>query len=321
MCTPRTDILNLDDMDKNTWLAKRRAIEEVILRRGFYEGGWKHFLLSRDWFWRPAIRLALFCCGLLGRGYRNATHLTLRRLCLSFSNLPPAFDGFRILHISDPHIDKTPQLANVVADMVKRLPVDLCVVTGDFRFEMAGACEGVYGPMEVLLREVQSVEGAYGILGNHDSYELDHGLEQIGLRMLTNRGVRISRGSQAIFLAGVDDPNTYRLHDLQAALRDSTAGEFRVLLAHSPELYDQADRAGVSLYLCGHTHGGQICLPSGRPLRLDATSPPEYGRGVWRHGAMTGVTSSGMGCAVVPVRYNCPPEIAVIELRNGRGML
>ena len=81
-----------------------------------------------------------------------------------------------------------------------------------------------------------------------------------------------------------------------------------VLLSHTPEPYRHAAHAGFDLMLCGHTHGGQICLPNGRPVLTDADSPRSLARGAWRYNGMTGYTATGSGTSIVDVRLNCPPR-------------
>jgi uncharacterized protein len=89
---------------------------------------------------------------------------------------------------------------------------------------------------------------------------------------------------------------------------------FKVLLVHTPELVAEAETHGIDLYLCGHTHGGQICVPFLGPVISGANCPRRYIRGAWRHKRMQGYTSAGVGVSVVPVRFFCPPEIVVLEL-------
>jgi len=86
---------------------------------------------------------------------------------------------------------------------------------------------------------------------------------------------------------------------------------FSNLISHTPEIYRQAAHANFNVLLGGHTHGGQICLPGGVPLTLDSVLPRSMGAGPWKHGEMIGYTSVGAGSAVVPVRFNCPPEITL----------
>ena len=128
----------------------------------------------------------------------------------------------------------------------------------------------------------------------------------------------IVRGGTRRWIIGVDDPHHYGCDDLDGALEAVPANAFKVVLAHSPEMFDQAAAAGIHLYLCGHTHAGQIRLPwIGAPL-LNADCPRAYAHGQWQHGAMLGYTSAGVGCSLLPVRYNCPPEIVLIELVKKR---
>ena len=92
--------------------------------------------------------------------------------------------------------------------------------------------------------------------------------------------------------------------------------EFSILLSHTPEIYRQAAHAGFDIMLSGHTHGGQICLPGGIAVTLDSVLPRRLGSGAWRHGGMTGYTSKGAGCSIIPVRFNCPPEITLHHLKS-----
>ena len=87
--------------------------------------------------------------------------------------------------------------------------------------------------------------------------------------------------------------------------------EFSILISHTPEVYRQAARADFNLLLSGHTHGGQICLPGGIPIKLDSVLPRSMGSGLWKYHDMLGYTSLGAGSSVVPVRFNCPPEITL----------
>jgi predicted MPP superfamily phosphohydrolase len=89
---------------------------------------------------------------------------------------------------------------------------------------------------------------------------------------------------------------------------------FKVLLVHTPEIFREAQECGIDLYLCGHTHGGQICLPLIGPVISHANCPREYTRGVWKYRNLQGYTSTGVGTSGVPVRFLCPPEIGLIEL-------
>jgi predicted MPP superfamily phosphohydrolase len=94
------------------------------------------------------------------------------------------------------------------------------------------------------------------------------------------------------------------------------SNEFSILLSHTPEIYQQAAHADFSLLLSGHTHGGQICLPGRIPITLDSVLPRYMGSGFWTNRDTNGYTSVGVGCSIVPVRFNCPPEITLHFLQS-----
>src|SRR5216684_1671382 len=139
----------------------------------------------------------------------------------------------------------------------------------------------------------------------------------MGIRMLLNECETISRGDEAIYLAGIDDAHYYRVDNIEKAASEIPDDGLSILLSHTPEIYRQAAHAGFDLLLSGHTHGGQICLPGSIPITLDSVLPRRMGAGAWRYRNMIGYTSVGVGSCIVPVRINCPPEIALHHLRCG----
>ena len=164
-------------------------------------------------------------------------------------------------------------------------------------------CGGLRGPL-------------YGVLGNHDTIRMVPGLEEMGIHMLLNECVPISRDGQSIYLAGIDDAHYYRVDNIEKAAAEIPHGAFSILLSHTAEIYRQAAHAGFDLLLSGHTHGGQICLPGSIPITLSAVLPRTMGAGGWKYHEMIGYTSVGAGTAVVPVRINCLPEITLHHLRR-----
>lgn len=265
-------------------------------------------------FLRSALRIA----GLYSRGIRNALAPVVRHLQFHFDDLPHSFVGFRMLHLADLHIDGLDGLAEIVAEHVSGLEADLCVMTGDYRFGLQGPCDRVYPRLRTILSSIQTTWGIVGILGNHDEADMAVELENLGIRMLINDAIAIEKEGSRLWVLGVDDPHCPGYSDLNGTLATVPRDAFKVLLAHSPEMYSEASIAGIHLYLSGHTHAGQIRLPGGRALVANATCPRSYAEGRWQHGAMLGYTSAGVGCALLPVRYNCAPEITLIELGKSR---
>lgn len=261
------------------------------------------------------IRASLRLIGLHERARRNARALRVREHEAALARLPRAFDGYTILHISDPHLDLGPDIPEALIERVRGLDYDLCVLTGDYRTQ-------IYGPhaptLEALARVRPHLKGpVYAVLGNHDTIRMVPGLEALDVRVLLNESDAIRRGAAALYLAGIDDAHYYRLHDFARARRAIPPQAPAILLSHTPEAYAEAAAAGFALMLSGHTHGGQICLPGGIPLITDADCPRRYARGAWRHGTLLGYTSAGSGSSVVDVRLNCPPEVTLHRLRCG----
>jgi len=300
--------------DRGPLWRKRKAIElghfEARLTRG---RGSFHFenLTSLT----SALTTALRLTGLRARGERNALRAVVRPIRFVFDSLPEAFHGFRMLHLSDLHIDGLAGLAESLCERLQDIEVDLCVLTGDYRFAVHGPCHNVYYHMEKVLAAVRARCGIVGVLGNHDFAEEADALERMGVRMLMNEAQEVREGPDSVWVVGLDDAHYYGCDDLPGALTHVPADAFKILLVHSPEIINEAERAGMSLYLCGHTHAGQICLPGLGPVFTNASCPRKYTYGTWCYGGIQGYTSAGAGSSGVPVRFFCPPEIGLIELR------
>ena len=281
-------------------------------------GRWGKKSPFSDWLERkvttPLLKRGLEIAGLYTKGARNALRPVVRNIRLHYSRLPAAFDGFEILHLSDLHIDGIDGLSGILADMLSELEADLCVLTGDYRFETHGPHEAVYERMESILASVSAKHGVFGILGNHDASEMAFRFEELGVRMLINEAAEVAGGDASIWVIGVDDPYDYQCHDLESALLPVPPDSFKILLAHTPDMFEEASDSGIHLYLCGHTHGGQIRLPGIGHLIQNARCPRSHAYGHWTRNGMHGYTSPGIGCSTLPIRFNCSPEIVVIEL-------
>jgi predicted MPP superfamily phosphohydrolase len=156
----------------------------------------------------------------------------------------------------------------------------------------------------------------FAVLGNHDSIRMAPELEGMGIRLLLNENVTLRQGADQLYLAGIDDAHYFRVHNLEKSAQGIPGQAASILLSHTPEVYRQAAHTGFDVMLCGHTHGGQICLPGGIPLTLDSRCPRYMGAGSWRYHTMTGYTSVGAGTSIVDVRLNCPPEITLHTLQR-----
>ena len=250
----------------------------------------------------------------LGMFARNkALALQLEHNALQLQQLPAELNGYRVLQISDLHFpeQRDLELEEGIASLAADTAHDLAVLTGDYRDRSVGPFEGALDAMQALRPHLATQ--AIVILGNHDSIDMVEPLGDMGYEVLINRTIRIERGSASFDVLGVDDPSYYGMHDLEACLKMSFSPH-RLLLAHSPDLFVAAANAGIDAYLCGHTHGGQLCLPGGYPMYGNTGAPARMVSGAWLEGQMCGYTSRGAGTSIVVARSFCPPELTLHTL-------
>jgi predicted MPP superfamily phosphohydrolase len=244
----------------------------------------------------------------------EANSLSLERVEIRLKRLPPKLDGFKIIHLSDTHhspftalehIERTVKIAN-------RLKPDMFLLTGDY----VSHHREYIAPVAEVLGGLKASYGVHACLGNHDHWTdadlVTHMFRGEGINVLVNQGFRFEARGASFWLAGVDDYMVGKT-DVPAALRGSYPDEMKLLLAHNPIIFREAARVAVDLTLSGHTHGGQIkirdeekrILPK-RKLKAGLHS---------RRNSQIYITR-GIGTVVVPMRYQCPPEISLLELRT-----
>jgi predicted MPP superfamily phosphohydrolase len=290
---------------------QRLGIETENEQRVF--GGGLNFFHIENWYSAHSlIRNSLKLSGLYWRGRKNAARVEVRHNDIRLNGLPEAFHGYTILQISDLHVDSNEGATRRLIEISPQLEYDACVLTGDYRGK-------TYGPIDDTLAGMSRLRAClkdpvYGVLGNHDTIRMLPGLEDMGIRMLLNESVKVERGDSCIYLAGIDDAHYYRVDNIEKAAAGVPQEGVSILLSHTPEIFRQAAHANFDLLLGGHTHGGQICLPGGIPVTLDASLPRRMGAGPWTYHRMHGYTSVGAGTSVVTVRLNCLPEITLHHL-------
>ena len=294
-------------------VARRLAVEDKretqLIGQGTLLFNVENWSLA-PWLVETALKLA----GLHGRARRNADRVEMRRNLVTSTRLPAAFDGFSILQLSDLHTDISRGAMGHLMDIVRYIDCDICVLTGDYRGKTFGPFEQSLALMGDVCARIK--RPLYGVLGNHDSIRMTPALEAMGILMLFNEQEPIARDGATIHLAGIDDAHFYRTDDIPRAATAIPRDAFSILLAHTPESYREAAAAGFDLMLSGHTHGGQLCLPGGIAIKLEARLPRRMGRGAWRFGELAGYTSTGAGTSLAPVRLNCPAEITLHTLRR-----
>lgn len=298
------------------WAATRSVMESVVLARKRSgkksRSHWDFFL-----FLLKIFAFLLKLTGYYRKGYGNAKTIMVNEFPLTFPNLPDAFNGFRILHLSDLHIDSIPGFASLIIHKIKELHFDLCLLTGDYRRDISGSFSHILKPVMILSKYIQAPYGTFAVLGNHDTYLMARYEQESGMELLINESVEILRDGQKILITGTDDP--FNFFTEPALLCFETRNyDFKIALVHTSELAKVASEKKYDLYLCGHTHGGQICLKEGVPLISHQFEGKQYNHGIWTIGNMTGYTSRGAGVSGMPVRFNCPAEVTVITLNNGK---
>lgn len=297
-------------------LEKRLLIQASHWARLNHQGA-GIFRLEQHFPLDAIVAFALTASGLFHRARANHLSPRLVERTWLLPRLPAAFDGFRLLHLTDLHLDLDPEFTDALIARLRPIKCDAIVVTGDFRNSTRDDFFPAMAEAKRLLAALPPVP-RFGILGNHDFIEQLPHLEDAGLRMLLNESAFVERDGARLWFAGIDDPHFYQTHDLAAASAGIPRDACTVLLAHSPEIADELPADRFDLVLCGHTHGGQLCLPGGRWLHVPIKNQPsERIRGAWRAAGAHGYTSAGTGSCAVPARLNCPGEFTLHHLRSG----
>jgi uncharacterized protein len=267
----------------------------------------------------------------LGQAARSALsepfRLTVEHHKIFLRRLPRAFDGLRVVQLSDIHhspFTSREQIERAV-ETANSLRPDIIALTGDYVSK-----ERAYAaPCAELMGRLRARHGVFAVLGNHDHWTdaalITDLFRAEGITVLVNQGMRFEKDGAALWLAGVDD-TMVGLEDLPLALAGAREDELKLLLAHNPIILRRAERAGVDLVLSGHTHGGQVTLRSDRSDRSERSNRPGASvrprrrlvKGLAKRGETQIYVTRGLGTVVLPVRFGCPPEVSLLELRSGR---
>lgn len=230
-------------------------------------------------------------------------------------NLPPEFDGYRVVFLSDTHVipSRRDYFRDVVAQ-TRTLDPDLILLGGDlvtFRRHIALMSD-------VLLDGLAARDSVYAVLGNHDYWsgagEVTAALKRKGVETLTNRGIDLRRGEAKLTVAGIDE--VYRgTPDIDSALR--AAATVRIAFSHHPDIINEVRDQRIDLLLCGHTHGGQIRLPFFGALFVPSVHEGLYVSGFHRVRNVLMYVGRGIG-GVPPTRVLCKAELPTFVLRAAK---
>lgn len=286
---------------------------------------------SRVLHW-AGIAAALVVCGCALYGIvRGPRRLEVREVTVSFPNLPPSFDGYRIVQISDLHVGtygSDPSFVEKVAERVNALQADAVVFTGD----VINISPEELEPHRAALSSFRARDGVWSVLGNHDyggyaRYDTPDGAEkacarvieterQLGWHLLLNDHAVIERNGEQIVIAGVENdgrPPFPSRGDLTKAKQGVADSIFTVLLSHDPSHWrrEVLPTRAADLTLSGHTHAMQFEIFGFSP---SAWNYPEWG-GLYREGDRMLYVSKGVG-GTAPFRFGAWPEIIVLTLKR-----
>ena len=246
----------------------------------------------------------------------NVNTLEVTKYVVENKKVPKEFDGYNIVQISDLHSKLFGENNKKLIQKIKSLNPDIVVVTGD----LIDGENNNYNVALDFMKEISKLYRVYYIIGNHEQKSLN----------LDNNKVEIVKGDSNINLYGLTVPySCYKyLFDnqettsididfLEEKLGKVDREQFNILLAHTPFYFDEYEKWGADLTLCGHVHGGIVRLPLvGGLLSPDRKFFPKYDLGEYIKNKSTMIVSKGLGGSKVLIRVNCKPEIVNIKLKN-----
>jgi predicted MPP superfamily phosphohydrolase len=237
--------------------------------------------------------------------------LSLVRADLPVSGLPSSHEGLRIGLITDVHHSAavTAEAVTRAVDLLRSVSPDIVVLGGDY---VTYGNRAYVEPVAELLAPLASApHGSFAVLGNHDDdRDMAAALDRNRFEVLKDRHTRIVIGGEPLDLAGIRFW-TRRIEHVAAVLKGT--GPNTILLAHDPRRLTQAVQLNIPLVLSGHTHGGQVVLPG-----VGAVAKKDFPilSGYLQQTNTSLFVSRGVGTVYVPVRLNCPPDVALLTLRR-----
>jgi predicted MPP superfamily phosphohydrolase len=252
--------------------------------------------------------------------WNQALDICVQEKRLAIPRLGPEHDGLRIAHLSDLHMSGriTKAYFQKVVEHVNRCEPDLVAITGDL-VERDQCLDWIPD----TLGQLQAPGGRYYVLGNHDRNvdikRLHQELDRAGLVHLGGRWRQVDVRGVPLIVAGNELPWFGPAADLSDCPMHATGGApLRILLSHSPDQFEWAEQRQVDLMLAGHNHGGQVRLPVLGAILAPSLHGVRYAAGAYQHGHTVMHVSRGTS-SMTPLRFLCPPEIAILTLCSATG--
>lgn len=275
---------------------------------------------------RKVLIFIIVCVFTLVFLYFENNFITITKITIKSPKLPDAFDGYKIVHLSDLHNKGFGKGQKYLVKKIKDAQPDLIVFTGDL-------IDSRHFDAEVslqLIRQIVKIAPTYFVTGNHEWWSgkfefLEKVMKENGIHVLRNTCDRIGKGKDGIYITGIDDPaSTQGIYDerkaaeseIKQAVNEIKENDvFNILLAHRPEMFQVYNEYGFDLVLSGHAHGGQVRLPFiGGLIAPNQGFFPQYTSGEYKRGNCTMIVSRGLGNSIIPQRLFNHPEIVVLTL-------
>ena len=229
----------------------------------------------------------------------------------------PSNEKIKIVHISDLHFHNIGERELNTIRIIEKLNPDIIAITGDL-IEKRESIDELLDFLDKMRRIAQ----VYLVYGNWDHEsganltDLKNKIEALDVEVLVNENVKAKVNEIELYIIGVDDPSTGKAN-LEKALENVPSGALTILLAHSPEIIDEAASHKIDLVLVGHTHGGQVVIPGYGPLFLPVSKEyRKYASGLFKIDSTYMYVNRGLGTSILPVRLFCPPEVTLIVLEG-----
>ena len=252
------------------------------------------------------------------------TAVEVNKVIVYFNDLPEAFNGYRIAHISDLHNARFGKNNEDILELLKSASPDMIAITGD----MIDSDKTDVGVAVRFVTEAVKIAPCFYVTGNHEAWvnksvyaELEEKMKAAGVTVLHDSAFSVEKDGTYVSLIGMDDTEYAARNSVMNSIDErlgtlSSTESFTVLLSHRPELFEEYCEAGIDLVLSGHAHGGQFRLPIiGGIAAPDQGLFPKYDAGRFSDGNTTMIVSRGIGNSIIPIRFNNRPEIVLIELR------
>jgi uncharacterized protein len=249
--------------------------------------------------------------------WRGPHEFVWRREELAIDALAHELEGLRILHLSDFHTRRYwPAAYDTLLERIAGNPPDLILFTGDFVESRRDHMPAV-PHVKRLVEGFRARLGCFGTLGNHDLYHFAPQLGGTNVKLLEGQRELISLANANIELIGFPGVAPDDLtDDFLRSLPPRGQRTLRIVMSHFPQHIRRTAALRPDLFLCGHTHGGQVCLPGGVPIITHGKLPRRLCRGIHEVGPTWLVVNHGLGFSGLPLRVLCPSEVIELTLKR-----